>query len=344
MPQIHLVDLKTNQPTKGNWIAPPLIQALEKAALNNEQSLLFLNRRGYAPLMLCKACGYRIDCPFCSAWVVYHRNSAVLKCHQCGQHSNIPPKCGSCGGIETFSACGPGVERLYEEVTKIFPHLKSVVLSSDYSDSPQELEKILDDIRQNKIHILIGTQMIAKGHHFPHLTCVGIIDADLGLKGGDFRAFEKSFQMLEQVSGRAGREDKQGAVYVQTYNPSHDIMVALSNHDRDSFLEFEANNRLEAEYPPFGRMVGIIISCDTEKELVDYVRYMVKNAPQDEKINVFGPAPAPIYMLRGAYRYRFLIKTERKILPQSFIKAWLATLKIPHTIKIHIDVDPVSFL
>jgi primosomal protein N' (replication factor Y) len=294
--------------------------------------------------MLCKACGYRIECPFCSAWVVYHKNTGILKCHQCGQHSTIPPKCGSCDNADTFSPCGPGVERLHDEVMALFPHLKSVVLSSDYSDNPQALEKVLEDIRNNQIDILIGTQMIAKGHHFPHLTCVGIIDADLGLKGGDFRAFEKSFQMLEQVSGRAGREDKQGSVYVQTYNPQHDIMVALANHDRDSFLDFEATNRLEAQYPPFGRMVAVIISCDTEKELVDYVRYMVKNAPSDDKIFVFGPAPAPIFMLRGYYRYRFLIKTERKILPQSFIKAWIGGLKIPHTIKIHIDVDPISFL
>jgi primosomal protein N' (replication factor Y) (superfamily II helicase) len=344
MPQTHLIDLKQHQPPKGMWIAPPLVKAIGEAASNGEQSLLFLNRRGYAPLMLCRGCGYRIECPFCSAWVVYHRQFEFLKCHQCGQHSEIPKQCNSCGATDKFTPCGPGVERLHEEAETLFPHLKSVVLSSDYQENSEKLEILLEQIRAGDIHILIGTQMIAKGHHFPHLTCVGIIDADLGLKGGDFRAFEKSFQILEQVSGRAGRETKQGHVYIQTYNPTHTIMTALQERDRDSFLEHEAQNRMQAEYPPFGRMVALILSSENEKKLLDYVRMMIKIAPTDTQISVFGPAPAPIFMLRGRYRYRFLIKTSRRILPQSYIKQWLSIITLPNDIRLHIDVDPINFL
>lgn len=344
LPDIHLVDLKNNQPVKSQWIAPPVAKAIEKAAFEGEQSLLFLNRRGYAPLMLCRACGYRIECPYCSAWVVYHQKSNILKCHQCGQHSQIPEKCGSCGATDQLTPCGPGVERLYEEAQTLFPHLKSVILSSDYQESPNKLSALLEEIHNGDVHILIGTQMVAKGHHFPHLTCVGIIDADIGLKGGDFRAFERSFQMLEQVSGRAGRELKQGNVYIQTYNPEHPVMVALSQHDRDQFLDFEANNRMQAGYPPFARMVALILSSEDEKRLVDFTRFMIKILPEDQEITILGPAPALIYMLRGRYRYRFLIKSDRRILPQAFIKYWLSQVKIPDNIRLNIDIDPISFL
>ncbi|MFT6083462.1 MAG: primosomal protein N' (replication factor Y) [Alphaproteobacteria bacterium] len=344
LPNVHLVDLKQNAPPKGKWISPILQKAIMQAAFDGEQSLLFLNRRGYAPLMLCQGCGFRIECPFCSAWVVYHRQFEFLKCHQCGQTSNLPKQCNSCGATDKLTPCGPGVERLHEEVEVLFPHLKSVILSSDYQDNPEKLKDLLQQVYDGDIHILIGTQMIAKGHHFPHLTCVGIIDADLGLKGGDFRAFERSFQMLEQVSGRAGRMHKQGNVYVQTYNPSHPVMTALANHDRDSFLEYEANNRLEAEYPPFGRMAALILSCETEKKLIDYLRFMVKNIPDNDEITVFGPAPAPIFLLRGRYRYRFLIKTSRRILPQSYIRHWLSQFSMPNDIRLHIDIDPINFL
>jgi len=290
LPQVNLIDLKQNHLGKGKWIAEPLRKSIMEAAFNGEQSLLFLNRRGYAPLMLCQGCGYRIECPFCSAWVVYHRHFNFLKCHQCGQTSDLPKKCGSCGATDKLTPCGPGVERLHEEVTLLFPHLKSVILSSDYQENSDTLRDLLEQVHNGDIHILIGTQMIAKGHHFPNLTCVGIVDADLGLKGGDFRAFERSFQMLEQVSGRAGRTKKQGQVYVQTYNPTHPVMTALADHDRDSFLDYEANNRLEAEYPPFGRMAALILSCETEKRLIDFMRLMVKSQPQDDKITKLAAA------------------------------------------------------
>jgi primosomal protein N' (replication factor Y) len=344
LPNVKIIDLKKTHLEKGHWISKPLQDAIMHAAFNGEQSLLFLNRRGYAPLMICQGCGFRIECPFCTAWVVYHRQFDCLKCHQCGQTSDLPMKCHSCGSTDTLKPCGPGVERLFEEVETLFPHLKSVILSSDYQENPQKLQELLKQIYQGEIHILIGTQMIAKGHHFPHLTCVGIIDADLGLKGGDFRAFERSFQMLEQVTGRAGRNEKQGNVYVQTYNPTHPVMIALANHDRDGFLEFEANNRLEAEYPPFGRIAALILSSDTEKKLIEFMRIMIKNQPNEDNIKIFGPAPAPIFLLRGRYRYRFLIKTSRQLLPQAYIRYWFTKFSIPKDIKIHIDIDPINFL
>lgn len=344
LPKIRLIDLRTEQPTKGQWIAPSLVKAIEHAAFEGEQSLLFLNRRGYAPLMICRGCGYRIECPFCSAWVVYHRQFDFLKCHQCGQHSQIPEKCPSCGAPDKMTPCGPGVERLHEEVETIFPHLKSVILSSDHQVNPEKLKQLLDQIRNGEVDVLIGTQMVAKGHHFPHLTCVGIIDADIGLKGGDFRAFERSFQILEQVSGRAGREVKQGNVLIQTYNPEHPVMTALANHDRDQFLDFEAENRMQAGYPPFTRMAALILSSEDEKKLVAFTKMMIQKMPNDPKITLFGPAPAPIYLLRGRYRYRFLIKSEKRILPQAFIKYWLSQIKIPDHIRLHVDIDPINFL
>lgn len=345
LPEIHLINMQNNAPSRGNWISEPLKNAIMKTAEQKEQSLLFINRRGYAPLMLCRGCGYRIECPFCSAWMVYHHHKTHLKCHQCGETSGVPTQCKSCGATDKFIPCGPGVERLYEEVRNLFPHLSAEILSSDYFDNPEALNNLLTRIYQGEVHILIGTQMIAKGHDFPNLTLVGIIDADIGLGGGDLRASERSFQLLEQVSGRSGRKaGKEGVVYIQTYNPNHPVMQSIKNRDRDEFLDNEAHTRLEVGHPPFGKLAALIISSENHESLQEFTKLMAQKQPYVEDISVFGPAPAAIAMLRKRYRYRFLLKAPKKISLQNFIKAWISEIKIPSHIRLNIDIDPISFL
>ena len=345
LPDIKLINMVTNPADKGGWISPPLRDAINKTYERDEQSLLFINRRGYAPLMICRGCGYRIECPHCSAWMVYHQSAYKLKCHQCGQDSTPPSQCPSCGSTDKFVPCGPGVERLYEEASTLFPHLKCEILSSDHQNNPERLSSLLHEIRAGHIHLLIGTQMVAKGHDFPNLTTVGVIDADLGLKGGDLRAGEKAFQILEQVSGRAGRSaGKKGTVYIQTYNPDHPVMKALEAHDRDCFLDNEAQTRLELEHPPFGRMAALILSSESQKHLHDFSHHFASLQPHTEGVHIFGPAPAAIAMIRGRYRYRFLVKTQKNISIQSLIQYWLGQVKVPSSIRLNIDIDPISFL
>ena len=282
------------------------------------------------PLMICRGCGHRIECPYCSAWMVYHQSASKLKCHQCGQTSEPPTKCGSCGATDKFVPCGPGVERLYEEASALFPHLRCEILSSDHQNNPERLSQLLSEIHAGHIHLLIGTQMVAKGHDFPNLTTVGVIDADLGLKGGDLRAGEKAFQILEQVSGRAGRSaGKKGTVYIQTYNPEHPVMKSLEAHDRDCFLDNEAQTRLELQHPPFGRMAALILSSENQKQLHDFANHLGSIQPAADNIHIFGPAPAAIAMLRGRYRYRFLVKAHKNISIQNFIQYWLGLVKFP---------------
>ena len=344
LPDIQMIDLTMNPPPKGEWISPVLRKAIMETASRGEQSLLFLNRRGYAPLMLCRGCGHRIQCPFCAIWMVYHHEKSLLRCHQCGQSSNIPKQCTACGASDKFVPCGPGVERLYEEVTKHFPHLHTIILSSDHQDNPDALRDLLKDMQDGNIHILIGTQMVAKGHHFPNLTTVGVIDADLSLGGGDLRSGERTFQLLEQVSGRAGRADKAGQVFLQSYNIGHPVMFALVNRDRDGFLDREAETRLEIGHPPFGRLAALIVTGEDKKILHDYTHHLAKMLPVSEGITVFGPAPAPLAMLRNKYRYRFLIKTDRHYSVQNFIRYWLKLCPVPRNLKLYIDIDPISFL
>ncbi|MEM6602609.1 MAG: primosomal protein N' [Pseudomonadota bacterium] len=345
LPDIKMINLQQHAPPSQHWISQPLKQAIEATYEKGEQSLLFINRRGYAPLMLCRACGYRVECPNCSAWMVYHHSRSEMKCHQCGQKSIVAQQCKSCGATDEFVPCGPGVERLYEEARSYFPHMRCEILSSDHQENPDLFADLLAEIRLGKVDILIGTQMIAKGHDFPNLTTVGVIDADLGLGGGDLRAGEKTFQILEQVSGRAGRAvGKQGTVYVQSYNPHHPVMEALAARDRDAFLDNEAQTRLDIGHPPFGKLAAFILSAKDHKMLYDFATFLSTKQPAAKDITIYGPAPAAMFMLRSRYRYRFLIKAKRNINIQDYIRYWLKQVKIPSQIKFHIDIDPVSFL
>lgn len=344
MPDVHIIDLTKDKPERQHFIAPILREVMKKTIENDKgQVLLFLNRRGYAPLTLCRSCGHRFECPRCTAWLIEHRKTGKLHCHHCGYDVKIPSTCPKCGEADTLAACGPGVERIMEEVREIFPDARARILSSDTATTHEQLKSTLDDIKNHKIDIIIGTQIIAKGHHFPKLTCVGVIDADLGLAGGDLRASERTFQLLHQVAGRAGREIDKGHVYLQTYQPESRVMQALASNNRDDFLAVEADQREAAHMPPFTRLAGIIVSGRDEKQVVEVSRQLGQLSPHGQGIQTLGPADAPMYRLRGKFRRRLLVRAEKNIDIQDAIERWLKELKIPTAVRVQVDIDPQSF-
>ncbi len=344
LPNVHIIDMTKDKPDKGHFIAPTLAAAITRTVTEDSgQALLFLNRRGYAPLTLCRSCGHRFECPRCTAWLIEHRKTGKLHCHHCGYDTRIPPSCPKCGEKDSLVACGPGVERILEEVKERFPDARTAVLSSDTADTHEKLKTILDDIREHRIDIIIGTQIIAKGHHFPKLTCVGVIDADLGLSGGDLRASERTFQLLHQVAGRAGRESEKGHVYLQTFHAESRVMLALASHDRDAFLDVEAGQREAARMPPFTRLAGIIVSGRDESMVVEISRLLGQSAPQGQGLQTLGPADAPMYRLRGKYRRRLLVRADKTLDIQKTLSHWMASFKIPSTVRVQIDMDPQSF-
>ncbi|CAG0907178.1 unnamed protein product [Cyprideis torosa] len=344
LPDIHLIDLKKDKPEdRQHFIAPTLEKAVAEAIEKGQQALLFLNRRGYAPLTLCRHCGHRFQCPRCTAWLIEHRRTGKLHCHHCDHYMKMPDQCPECGEVDSLAACGPGVERVLEEVKEIFPEARVSVLSSDTATTHEELKTKLDEIQNGEVDIIIGTQIIAKGHHFPKLTCVGVIDADLGLTGGDLRATERVYQLLHQVAGRAGREVEKGVVYLQTFSPETRVMQALASGDRDDFLEVELSEREVSNMPPFSRLVGIIVSGRDEKEVEQAAMVLGRAAPQGEKIQTLGPAEAPMYRLRGKFRRRLLVRAEKSIDIQKAIKHWISGVKLPSKIRVQIDIDPQSF-
>lgn len=343
LPQISLIDLRKEKPGQRMWLAAQMYSAIEKTINNKEQVLLFLNRRGYAPLTLCRACGHRLQCPNCTAWLVEHKKHAKLSCHHCGYATALPKNCTACGAEGKWAACGPGVERVAEEVTARFPSAKIVVLASDLLEDNKAMQKAFEDIEAGKIDIIIGTQIVAKGHHFPNLTLVGVVDADLGLSGGDLRAAEKTYQLLHQVAGRAGRADRPGVVLLQTYYPEHPVMQALANNDRDGFMRAEAEERQRHEMPPFGRLVAITVSGADQAKVDAVAKELGRNAPRAESLTVLGPAPAPISIVRGRHRRRLLLKAPRNIAIQPLVRKWLEQVKPPSSVQVRVDVDPYSF-
>ena len=348
MPEIRLLDLKLNLPDKGRWISPVLIDEIKSKLLKKEQTLLFLNRRGYAPLSICNACGHKIKCINCETWLVEHKLNDLLICHHCGFSKKISNICISCGNEGQIKACGPGVERIEEEIKYYFPEAELAVLSSDTMTNPKILLDTIERIKKNEIDIIIGTQMIAKGHDFPNLRLVGIIDGDVGLSGGDLRAAERSFQILQQVSGRSGRhvlnESDKGTVVLQTFDVENEIIKAIAKNDRDDFFQKELNSRKNANMPPFGRLASIILSSKQEAHLEKFSLDLLRLAPSYDNVKIFGPAPAPIYFLRGKYRRRFLIKSDKGVNIQKVLLNWTTKIKAPSNIKLAIDIDPFSFM
>ena len=344
MPEVTAIDMRAQGPETGQWLSPPLRVALATTFAADEQAILFLNRRGYAPLTLCRTCGHRFSCPNCTAWLVTHRAPKGLICHHCGYHLPPPEVCPQCGTEDSLAACGPGVERLAEEAEGLFPDQRLAVMASDMPGGAQMAAKILTRMRNRKIDLLIGTQIIAKGHHFPLLTLVGVIDADLGLAGGDLRAAERTYQLLYQVAGRAGRAEHPGRVLVQTYMPEHPVMKALASGQRDRFVEAEAKVREEAGMPPFGRLVALIVSGRDEVAVDAGARLLGRTAPDGPGVVTLGPAPAPLGILRGMHRRRLLLKAKLDIGVQAIVRQWLARAPVPRRVRVRVDVDPYSFL
>lgn len=344
MPEIDLVDLRKNRPTRGGWLSPKLVEALEATLERGEQSLLFLNRRGYAPLTLCRACGERLSCPNCHAWLVHHRLRRRLLCHHCGYSRPEPEHCPACGALDALTVCGPGVERLMDEVRNVLPAARTAVMTSDNPGSPRAAAELLTAMRDHELDVLIGTQIIAKGHHFPNLTLVGVVDGDLGLSGGDLRAAERQFQLLYQVAGRAGREERPGRVMIQTHLPDHPVMQGLKAGDKDRFYAEELAERFDAGLPPFGRLASLIISGRDAAEVRGLATKLARHAPDLPGLRVLGPAPAPIAMLRGRYRQRILVIATADLDLADSLRPWIGSIKPKGNLRLHVDVDPYSFL
>jgi primosomal protein N' (replication factor Y) len=344
LPDITLVDMRRTPPPRGKWVSPALTEALTETLAAGEQAMLFLNRRGYAPLTLCRACGHRIECPRCTAWLVEHRLAGRLECHHCGHSMRPPNECPNCEAEGALVACGPGVERLAEEVAALFPEAAIAVMASDTVRGPEAAAELVRQIQDQEIDLLIGTQIMAKGHHFPMLTLVGVIDADLGLAGGDPRAAERTFQMLSQVAGRAGRAERPGRVLLQTYMHEHPVMRAMASGDRERFLAEEKAARQAAKLPPYGRLAALVVSGPNMARVEETARMLALKSPRVDGIDVLGPAPAPLATLRGRHRQRFLVKAGRDVRLQPYIRQWLAAVKVPSGVRIKVDIDPYSFL
>jgi primosomal protein N' (replication factor Y) len=345
MPVIEAIDLTREGPARGRFIAPRLAEAVNIALERKEQALLFLNRRGYAPLTLCRACGFRLSCPHCDAWLVDHRFRRQLVCHHCGFATPQPTACPKCQATDSFTACGPGVERIEEEAATLFPQARILVLSSDLIATVERMRQELNEIAEGRVDLIIGTQLVAKGHHFPKLNLVGIVDADLGMSNGDPRAAERTFQLLHQVSGRAGREGRRGHGYLQTHQPNHPVMKALIAGDREAFYGTEIAARESAGYPPFGRLASLVISAGTRPGAEGFARDLARAAPRDETVRVLGPAEAPLAVVRGRHRFRLLVKTPRAFDLSAYLRDWLGAAPKPKgDLRFEVDIDPQSFL
>jgi primosomal protein N' (replication factor Y) len=344
LPDMHLVDLRSNTPEQGNWLSPILSKGLVATHAAGEQSLLFLNRRGYAPLVICKACGERLKSPGTESWLTEHRYSNRLVCHLTGWSMPKPDNCPMCGAKDSLMGVGPGVERVAEEVRVLLPEANVEIFSSDTAMGGEATRGIVERMAEGEIDVLVGTQIVAKGHNFPNLTLVGVVDADSGLQGGDLRAGERTYQLLSQVAGRAGRAERPGRALIQTYQPDNPAMQALAAGDRDGFLKIERDVREELTLPPFGRMAALVLSAPDAGMAKEIGLIAGKAAPHGEGVTVYGPAPAPISILRGRHRLRFLITAPRDVDLSAYMTTWLSGLKLPSAARVAVDIDPYSFL
>ena len=344
LPDMQLVDLRANTPEKGHWLSPVLSKALTQTHADGEQSLLFLNRRGYAPLVICKACGERLKSPGTESWLTEHRYTNRLVCHLTGWSMPKPDKCPMCGAKDSLMGVGPGVERVAEEVRVLLPDANVEIFSSDTAMGGDATRGIVERMAAGEIDVLVGTQIVAKGHNFPNLTLVGVVDADSGLQGGDLRAGERTYQLLSQVAGRAGRAERPGRALIQTYQPDNPAMQALAAGDRDGFLKIERDVREELTLPPFGRMAALVMSAPDPNMAKEIGLLAGQKAPHGDGVTVYGPAPAPISILRGRHRLRFLITAPRDVDLSAYMAAWIKELKLPNAARVAVDIDPYSFL
>ena len=344
LPEIELIDMKNEILKKDQWISQTILNALEKTLSIGEQSLLFLNRRGYSPLVLCYSCGFRYHCNQCTSWLVMHKNKNRMLCHHCGSISSIENTCPKCQARDTLKLIGPGVEKLAEEVETIFPNYSIRTMSSDNANTPNKIKKIIEDFENKKINILVATQIMAKGYHFPNLSMVGVIDADSGLMGGDMRAIERTYNLLQQVSGRAGRSKKVGKVFIQTYYPHIPVIKSFKNRDRSSFIKKTLEERKQFNIPPFSFMTAIILSGSSKAKVQTYANKLVKSHFLENGIDILGPVEAPLFLLRGRYRYRLLLKGDKRQTLNAFTRQMIEKMPPPSNIRLTIDVDPYTFM
>jgi primosomal protein N' (replication factor Y) len=344
LPRVDLIDMRETPPEPGRWLSRPLVEAMVETYGRGEQTLLFLNRRGYAPLVLCRACGERMTSPDTDSWLVEHRYTGRLVCHLTGFSMPKPERCPHCGAKDSLVSIGPGVERVEEEARELFPEARIAVFSSDTVFDAEAARALIAAMAEGEIDILVATQAAAKGHNFPNLTLVGVVDADLGMRGGDLRAGERTFQLLAQAAGRAGRHERPGRALLQTYAPDQPVMQALKSQDRDAFVAAEMAMREAAGLPPFGRLAAVICSGPDAAVLDGYCRALAAATPNAEGVEVFGPADAPLSLIRGRRRRRFLVRADRGVDLQGFLAAWRARTKVPGSVRVTIDVDPYSFL
>ena len=344
LPAVAAIDLRDAPPERGRFLSPVLVAAVTETIGRGEQAMLFLNRRGYAPLTLCRHCGHRMQCPNCTAWLVEHRARRQLACHHCGHTEPLPEACPACGAAESLVPIGPGVERITEEAAALFPAARVLVMASDTMPGPHAAGAAAARISAREVDLIIGTQIVAKGWHFPHLTLVGVVDADLGLAGGDLRAAERTVQLLHQVAGRAGRAEAPGRVLLQTFSPEHPVMQALVGGELAAFMAAEAEVRRPGGWPPFGRLAAVIVSAETAVAADAVALALGVSAPRGDGVVVLGPAPAPLAILRGRHRRRLLLKTRRDVAVQPLLREWLGRVAVPGGVRVDVDVDPVSFL
>lgn len=344
LPRIDLLDLRTAPPDPQTWLSQPLREAIGETLAAGEQTLLFLNRRGYAPVVLCRACGHRLTAPDTDSWLVEHRYTGRLVCHLTGFSMPRPRHCPSCGAEDSLVSVGPGVERVEEEVRQLFPEARTAVFSSDTVPDGRSARALIEAMAKGEIDILVATQAAAKGHNFPNLTLVGVVDADLGLRGGDLRAAERTFQLLTQATGRAGRAERPGRALLQTWTPEHPVLQALAAGDRDAFIAAEMAEREAAALPPYGRLAALILSGEKAEAVEATARALAEAIPNAERLEVYGPADAPLALVRGRRRKRLLVRADRDVDLQGFLRAWLGRVKVPASVRLTVDVDPYSFL
>jgi primosomal protein N' (replication factor Y) len=344
MPSIELIDMRAAPPEPGRWLSPRLAEAMARTLGRGEQCLLFLNRRGYAPMVLCRACGERMKAPDSDSWLVEHRYSGRLVCHLTGFSMARPERCPHCDAKDSLVSIGPGVERVEEEARLRFPEARLVVFSSDTVASAKDARAMIEAMARGEYDIMVATQAAAKGHNFPGLTLVGVVDGDLGLKGGDLRAAERTYQLLTQVSGRAGRHQRPGQALIQTWIADHPVMRAIAAGDRDGFLALELAQRREVGLPPFGRLASVILSSRDPAILEAFASALAAASPNTDNVRVYGPADAPLGLVRGLRRKRLLVRADRSVDLQAFLAAWRSRAKPPSQVRMVIDVDPYSFL
>jgi primosomal protein N' (replication factor Y) len=344
LPTVNILSMrglkKTQRPSQ--WLHPTLFEEIQKRIINQEQSLLFLNRRGYAPLTICSDCGFKITCGACDVALVQHKNQPRLHCHYCDFTQPIPEVCPQCSQ-PTLSPCGPGVERLSEDLASLLPDARILSVTSDLVNTPKRTQEMVDGILNNQFDIIVATQMLSKGYHFPNITLVGVVDADMGLNGPDLRCAERTYQQLHQVAGRCGREQKPGTVYLQTYDPDHLVIKAVANWNQESFVELELEDREQHGMPPFGRLASFLISGRDNTEILSFCRKLLHTAPKHDNIFIMGPVPAPLSRLKNQFRWRFLLKYPKGFAIQSFIRHWFSQATKPHSIRLIVDIDPLAF-